>query len=98
MSEAGYIFLFLVSVYKVPFNIGECIYLVSLWGYKKYIPYFMSVQQMHALTSATRGQDSPNPAPLFKQRLGSSSLEGKKGILFGFRTLNPQPQTLNPKP
>ena len=33
--EAGYIFLFLVSVYKVPFNIGECMYLVSFWGYKK---------------------------------------------------------------
>ena len=22
-------------------NIGECIYLVSFWGYKKYIPYFI---------------------------------------------------------
>ena len=25
------------------FNIGECIYLVSLWGYKKYIPYFIYI-------------------------------------------------------
>ena len=25
------------------FNIGECIYLVSFWGYKKYIPYFISL-------------------------------------------------------
>ena len=24
------------------FNIGECIYLVSYWGYKKYIPHFTS--------------------------------------------------------
>ena len=23
------------------FNSGECIYLVSFWGYKKYIPYFI---------------------------------------------------------
>ena len=22
------------------FNVGECIYLVSFWEYKKYIPYF----------------------------------------------------------
>ena len=39
--EAGFILLFLVSVYKVPFNIGECIYRVSFWGYKKCIPYFI---------------------------------------------------------
>ena len=31
-----------MSVYKVPFsNIGGCIYLVSFWGYKKYIPCLM---------------------------------------------------------
>ena len=23
-------------------NVGECRYLVSFWGYKKYIPYFIS--------------------------------------------------------
>ena len=39
--EVGYVFLFLVSVYKVPFEIGECIYWVAFWGYKKYKPYFI---------------------------------------------------------
>ena len=41
--EAGFISLILVSVFKVSFNIGECIYRVSFRGYKKYIPYFMYV-------------------------------------------------------
>ena len=35
--EVGLILLFLVSVYKVPFFIGQCIHWVSFWGYKKYI-------------------------------------------------------------
>ena len=33
--EAGFILLLCVSVCKVPFSFGECIYLVSFWGYKK---------------------------------------------------------------
>ena len=42
--EAGFILLLLASVYKVPFNIGECIPWVSFWGYKKYVPYLISAQ------------------------------------------------------
>ena len=39
--ETGFLLLLLVSASKVPFlDIGECIYLVAFWGYKKYIPYF----------------------------------------------------------
>ena len=40
LTEAGFVFLLFVSVYKVPFTIGECVFLVSFRGYKKYIPYF----------------------------------------------------------
>ena len=40
--EAGSILLVLVSVHKVLFYIGECIYRVSFWGDKKYKPYFIS--------------------------------------------------------
>ena len=39
--EAGYLLLFLVSVYKLFLDIGECIYLVSFRGYRKHTPYFM---------------------------------------------------------
>ena len=28
---------------RFPFKIGECMYLVSFWGYKKYIPYFIYI-------------------------------------------------------
>ena len=28
------------------FKIGKCIYLVSFWGYKKYIPYFIGFEGM----------------------------------------------------
>ena len=46
--EAGFIFLFLVSVYKVPFNICECIYLVSFWG----------VQEIYTLLHIMQAQGS----------------------------------------
>ena len=41
LYETGFMLPLLVSVYKAPLNIGECIYLVSFWGYKKYKPYFI---------------------------------------------------------
>ena len=40
--KQGFVFLFVVSVYiRFLFYIGECIYWVAFWGYKKYKPYFI---------------------------------------------------------
>ena len=39
------------------FNLGECIYLVSFWGYKKYKPYFIWGSRDRGLLELLRRRD-----------------------------------------